>query len=367
MRDRLTRPAGDSSSGRQRTDTDDTSPTRHEMASILHTLGPFALEISPGMGVRWYGLAYLAGFVVAWMALRWMAKTGRSMMTVRNTGDFVTAMVLSVLVGGRVGHVLLYEPSLLWTFGSGFPFWGLLEIHKGGMSSHGGMVGVAIAVIWFARTRGLAVLHVMDCAAFICCPGLMFGRLANWVNGELWGRALPESMQSSAPWWSVKYPVQIYEGNFDLSLAEPARAALAASGVAGAEASSAQWPQYVVQACYSGNRAVIDALEPVLTAYYPSNFFQAITDGPILMGVLALVWWRPRKPGVIAGWFLITYGVLREVTEQFREPDQGVLMVGPLTLPMLISVVMVVVGAGMVLACSRRRGVEPVGGLRRLG
>ncbi len=326
------------------------------MASILHTLDPFALEISPGMGLRWYGLAYLSGFIVAWMVLRWMARTGRSTMTVRNADDFVTAMVLGVLVGGRVGHVLLYEPSLLWTFGSGFPFWGLLEIHKGGMSSHGGMAGVAIAVIWFARTRGLSVLHVMDCAAFICCPGLMFGRLANWVNGELWGRALPESMQANAPWWSVKYPTQVYEPSFDLSLAEPARAALAASGAGGgAEALSAQWPQYVVQACYAGNRAVIDALEPVLTAYYPSNFFQAITDGPILMGVLALVWLKPRKPGVVSGWFLVTYGVLREVTEQFREPDQGVAMVGPLTLPMFISVVMVVVGAAMVVVCARRR------------
>lgn len=332
------------------------------LASIVHTLDPFALEFAPGLGLRWYGLAYLSGFVVAYLLMRWMARTGRSLMRPEEVDGFLTSMVLGVLLGGRLGHVLFYEPSLLWSFSDAFPFWGLLEIHKGGMASHGGIAGVIIAAVWFGKRHWISGLHMLDMVAFATCPGLMFGRLANWVNGELWGRALPPVEQATPPWWSVKYPTEMYEITFDVSRAQPALEAARASGVSGVEGEP--WTVMLVRACYEGNEQVIRALEPALTAYYPSNFFQALTDGPILMGVLALLWLKPRKPGVIGGSFLIAYGVLREVTEQYREPDPGVAMIGPLTLPMALSLLMIAAGAVMVTICARRAH-DPVCGLLR--
>lgn len=295
----------------------------------------------------------MLGFIAAWMLLRWMAKTNRVQMSGAQADDFVTLMVVGVLVGGRVGHVLLYDQSLLWTTSSSFPFWGLLAIHQGGMSSHGGMAGVLIAATIFASRNKIKALHMLDCSALICCPGLMFGRLANWVNGELIGCALPAADQVNPPWWSVKYPNEVLEGTFDVSKIDFLRPLVPPNQ---------PWPDALVWSAYEGNEKVITAIEPHLTAYYPSNFIQAFTDGPILFGVLCVVWMKPRKPGVIAGWFLLVYGLLREITEQYRAPDVGVTMIGSMTLPMFISIVMVVIGSVMVVICARRK-VDPIGGL----
>ncbi|NBV65260.1 MAG: prolipoprotein diacylglyceryl transferase, partial [Planctomycetes bacterium] len=183
--------------------------------SMLHTLQPFALQFGNGFGVRWYGISYAAGFLVAWLIMRWMSLTRRTPLSVDQVGDFLTWLIGGVLIGGRVGHVLFYDQHLLWQFTGEFPFWGLLFIHKGGMSSHGGILGVLIACFWWARRNAVPVGHVTDLASFSSCPGLGFGRLANWVNGELWGKPLPDDMQASAPWWSVKYPEQMLRQSFD--------------------------------------------------------------------------------------------------------------------------------------------------------
>src|SRR6185503_5730559 len=108
--------------------------------------------------------------------------------------SYTTWIILGLLVGGRLGHVIFYEPDLITRFTSKFPFWGVLEIHRGGMASHGGMIGVVVAIIVFARGAALpikhAFLHLADLAAFVAPYGLGLGRLANWINGELPGRAL---------------------------------------------------------------------------------------------------------------------------------------------------------------------------------
>ena len=115
--------------------------------SMLHSLDPFVFEFSPGLGPRWYGTAYLSGFLLGWVIMRWLAISGRIPMNPRQVGDLLTSAVVGVIVGGRLGHCIFYEQHLISQFTSNFPYWGVLEIHKGGMSSHGGVVGVAIAVI----------------------------------------------------------------------------------------------------------------------------------------------------------------------------------------------------------------------------
>lgn len=323
------------------------------IASIVHQLSPMAIEISPGIGVRWYGLSYVLGFLCCWLLLRTLAKLGRILLTAPQVADLMTYIIIGVIAGGRIGHVVFYDPRLLITFHEGIPWWGLLDIHKGGMSSHGGIIGTVIAGVVFARRHGISVAHVIDCMAFSAPPGLCFGRIANWVNGELWGKALPASMQANPPWWSVKYPQEVLEPNFPVE---------SLRSLAPLVDPSQPLPTAIVNAAYAHRTDVIARLEPLLTAYWPSNFIQAATDGPILFGVLALVWLRPRRPGVIAGAFLVTYGAARFLSEQFRQADDGVLTIGFLTLPMMLSVSMMLLGAAVLwrIACSN---VQRIGGL----
>jgi len=324
--------------------------------SYIHTLDPVLLPIAGGFAIRWYGLAYVTGFLIGWLLLRWMGATRRSALDPLQLGDFVTAIIIGVLIGGRLGHAILYEPAMFWTFESSVPFWNLLAIHRGGMASHGGIVGVIVACIWTARRHRVPAWHLVDLAAFAAPAGLGLGRAANLINGELWGRPLPESMRADPPAWSIKYPTEILQSNFAHAeklesmrhLVDPAR----------------PFPRSLVEAAYSGHQAVIERLAPLLTPHWPSQLFQALTDGPLLMAVLVCVWWRPRKPGVVASWFVMAYGAFRFLTEQFREPDEGVFWLGPLTLPMLLSVAMVLVGVAM-LRFTATRATAAVGGLGR--
>ena len=330
--------------------------------SILHTLDPFVFEISPGVGPRWYGTAYLSGFIVGWLILRWLAKSGRIPMNARQVGDLVTNVVLGVLIGGRLGHCIFYEQHLLTQWSDSFPFWGVLEIYNGGMASHGGVLGVAIAIIWFARREKLPILVAGDAVAFVVPWGLMFGRLANWVNGELPGRTLPESMQANPPWWSVKYPNDLQYLKTVPAQLEPLRELAPATE----RASDGSFITWVVATAYdhasTAHEQVVCTITPVLTAYYPNNFLQALAEGPCILIVMWLAWLAPRRAGTISGIFFATYGVLRYATEQFREADSPVIALGFLTLPMLLSITMVAVG---VMFFFLARKSEPIGGLLR--
>ncbi|MHC4099545.1 MAG: prolipoprotein diacylglyceryl transferase, partial [Planctomycetota bacterium] len=257
--------------------------------AYLHTADPFAIEFPaswPLGGIRWYGVAYLAGFVVAWLLVRGLAVAHRTAIPVRAVADLMIYILVGVLIGGRLGYCIFYDPRLLADFTSDFPFWGVLAIHKGGMASHGGMLGVIIACWIFAVRSHISKLHLFDVVALVCPPGLFFGRLANFINAELWGKALPENMQGNPPWWSVKYPQEILESDFaNRGGLEGLR-----SVVSGGDLFYAN----VVRAAGEGNQQVIETVQPLLTAYYPSQIIQAVTDGPILMAVLVLSWWGPR-------------------------------------------------------------------------
>ena len=267
--------------------------------AFLHTLDPFAVRFSDDLGLRWYGLSYLAGFVIAWLLLRWLAKSGRSPLDHRDVPDLMVAAILGVLIGGRLGYCIFYDPSLLGFTGE-FPFWGVFAIWDGGMASHGGMLGVIIALAWFASRRGISKLHILDLSALVASPGLGLGRVANFINAELWGRALPPHMQASPPGWSIKYPEEILRWNADnpADLERLETIFALRSQLGGPDG----WPDYgehLIRLIDRGNEAAIEAIQPLLTAYYPSQLVQALTDGPLLFAVLAIVWLRPRKPGVL--------------------------------------------------------------------
>lgn len=336
-------------------------------SAYLHRIDPVILPIAGDFAVRWYGLSYIVGFIIAWLLIRWFAKTGRSPIPVECVSDLMLAVVIGVLLGGRLGYVLFYEQSLLIYFSNQFPFWGVLMINKGGMSSHGGMIGVILACVWFARKCSIPVMHPIDVGALVATPGLFFGRIANFINGELPGRTLPDAMQANPPWWSIKYP----QAMRDWSAEELARLRdlMPEVGI-----SASEWDVFVregrphrgidllIEATRMGNETVIETLRPMLNAHYPSQIMQAITDGPVLAAVLVLVWLKPRKPGVIGGTFLIAYGVLRIMTEFFRQPDEGVALLMGLSRGQVLSVLMVLAGIGVVWWYTMR-DVESIGGL----
>lgn len=333
----------------------------------LHSLDPVVLPIAGSFAVRWYGLAYIAGFVCGWGLLRWMSARGLLLLTKTQVTDLLLALILGVLLGGRVGYVLVYEPSLLTEFSSSPPWWGLLAINKGGMASHGGMVGVIVATWWFARRVKAPWLHVLDAAALAAPFGLLFGRLANFVNGELLGRIVAQPDQPG-PWWSVRYPQELLTRHAPtlspgqeerlLTILEPYRMP--------GEGSLVPAVERMLAALHRGGAAAKELtreLPQVIAARHPSQLYQAFAEGLVVLAALWLVWARPRKPGVVGCWFLIVYGVGRIVTEFWRLPDDqfAVPRIAGLSRGQWLSVAMVVAGLIVLPVVSRRR-VDRLGG-----
>jgi phosphatidylglycerol:prolipoprotein diacylglycerol transferase len=329
--------------------------------SYLHHLDPFVFQITETIGLRWYGVAYIAGFFTAWLVFRWMSKHKRSTLRLESAGDLVFACVLGVLVGGRLGYGLFYDPSMFITFSPTFPWWEAVSIHHGGMSSHGGILGVLITFVIWGRKNNVSAMHLFDIGSICTTPGLLYGRLANFINGELWGNPLPKEAQASPPWWSVKYPAEITE----VWLVNPQQHTEQLQLVDTLQSSvigGASFYENVVKQAYTGNSEVIQTIQPSLTAWYPSQLIQAIAEGPVLLVVLLVIWWKPRKPGVLSGWFLVLYGLMRMYTEEYRQPDAGVELTMGLSRGQLLSVCMAAIGAAMILYCARRH-TEKLGGI----
>ncbi len=268
-------------------------------------LDPVALDLG-FFQLRWYSLAYIAGIFVGWWYLLKLLDQPGAPMARRHADDLVFYATLGIILGGRVGYILFYQPSILLD-----PIQ-ILRLWDGGMSFHGGVIGVSLGLFWMARKNNLNWLRVHDYVA-CCVPfGLLFGRLANFINGELWGKP------TDVP-WAIVFP-----------------------------------------------RTVAGGLDP---ARHPSQLYEAALEGVVLLAVLAYMFWRTKaryEPGKLVGTFLLGYGLSRFVVEFFREPDsqfagtffENVLHMGQvLTLPMIFG------GLYLILTAKRRRErVEPFAG-----
>jgi phosphatidylglycerol:prolipoprotein diacylglycerol transferase len=334
------------------------------LAAYFHTISPFLFEFSPGIGVRWYGLSYALGFIAGWALLRWLSARGVTPLTKDQVTDAMLTLCIGVVLGGRLGYVLFYDPALLLEFTSRAPFWGVFALNKGGMSSHGGMLGVLAACYLISRKsrrdaladpllRPAPMLHIMDLTALACTPGLMFGRLANFINGELLGQiAAPPGVKG--PWYSVQFPQEVFSGHAPALTPEQSDrlGALIDSYRVGAESDGSAFDRMIAYIQHNstapGTRAAdtIEILQSLIAARYPSQLVQATAEGLILGLFLLLLWRTPRRIGTIVAAFLIGYGVMRIGTEFVRLPDSGLASptIAGLTRGQILSFAMIVGG-----------------------
>lgn len=311
----------------------------------VHNISPFLWEFGNGIGIRWYGLAYLTGFMAAYLVVDLLAKRGKAMVTREQAADFITYAAIGTLIGGRVGYVLFYSPDLLTTWHSTFPYWGLLEVHKGGMASHGGIAGIAIAATLFAKKHKLPPAHLVDLTCFGGTLGVFFGRIANFINGELYGRECRPDL-----WMAVKFPSEIYGwGESEIAKLKDLGPAVQAVGEVvsrSGEKISANvelWNTWVtnisssmslqnidffkeaiVKATEAHNQGVIQALAPILTPRYPSQLIQSLLEGLFVFLIIAWFWRKPRPPGFTSCLFGVCYAIARIIGEQFRLPDREI-------------------------------------------
>jgi phosphatidylglycerol:prolipoprotein diacylglycerol transferase len=254
---------------------------------VLFSFGPFA--------VRWYALAYIVGILAGWGYARAIVRSGRvwggpAPLTVTDYDDFVLWITLGIILGGRTGYVLFYNAP----FFLAHPL-EILSVWKGGMSFHGGLLGCVVAVVGFARSRGLPILSLGDVTCAVAPIGLFLGRIANFVNGELWGRP------TDVP-WAVVFPT--------------------GGGI----------PRH------------------------PSQLYEATLEGLCLLALLAVLVRAGalKRPGTVTGTFMLAYGLARAFCELFREPDvQLGFLWGGLTMGILLSIPLMLAGIALILAARR--------------
>lgn len=273
------------------------------LALPFPAIDPVAVSFGP-FAIRWYALAYIAGLLGGWFLARKLTMrpgywTGLKQPRPLDIDDLIVWVALGVVLGGRIGYVLFYNFAAYLEDPSE-----ILAIWRGGMSFHGGFLGAVLAIVLFARSRGLNPLSMLDLAAVVTPIGLFFGRIANFINGELWGRPAPDLP------FAVVFP-------------------------------------------HGG---------PI--ARHPSQLYEAVLEGLVLFVVLVVAVRRNgfRRPGLIGGIFVLGYAIARIVSEFFREPDPqlGFLfgdsitaLGGGVTMGMLLSVPMALVGAAAIWIAGR--------------
>lgn len=299
------------------------------LATYVHDLNPIALPIYGGLALRWYGLAYLMGFVAGFLLLRNLAQRGLWVMAPDKVGDFIAACALfGVFLGGRLGYILFYHlPKVGWGSLIHDPMV-IFRVWEGGMASHGGILGLAVFTGFYAKKHQVSWAALADGLCVVGPLGLFFGRMANFINGELYGR-----IATGVP-WAVKFPLSLAEES-----AETQDLAWQACVRVEPQLASANSLETLIAAARQ-NPKLSETLGEFLPARHPSQIYEALLEGALLFAILWVVRLRfPKAPaGLITGMFFALYAVFRIFGEQFREPDAA--MVGFLTKGQFFSVFM---------------------------
>ena len=279
------------------------------MTHYIHNINPIVLDLPGPLAVRWYGISYLLGFIGAILLLRRWSKRGEFDVPVGEVSNFVVMLALfGVFIGGRLGHILFYnlDPFLrnpLYFF----------KVWEGGMSSHGGFIGVIAFMLWYARKHRHSFWNLADQMACTASLGFTFGRLANFINGELWGRI-------STAGWAMVFPQEL----------------------------GLSYGEYT----HSDIRELVAAGE--LSARHPSQLYQAVCEGLLVFGLMLLLrrtrW--SRRPGALSAAYLTLYALARIAMEFFREPDDGRFFIAWITKGQFYSLLMIA-SAGIILRQKR--------------
>ena len=333
--------------------------------NYFHTLDPVLLQIYGDIGIRWYGLSYLAGFFVAYLLMLKFSSLKLVNLDKNQIGDLVTYAAFGTVIGGRLGYVFFYQPHLLTDFRPSLPFWGVLAVNEGGMASHGGMMGIAFACFLFHRKHKTSLLQLFDLVTVSGAIGIAFGRLANFINGELLGRVV-----ETTHWLTVQFPSEILTWSLPQKV-EKLKGAASSIGVSASDWSQISQSVYesstarqklseIAQKLFvesqNGNVAVIEALSKVLPYRYPSQLYAALFEGLLVWIALLFVWAVPRREGVVGATFVVLYAGARIFTEQFRTPDShlGFQWLG-LTRGQWLSVGMLALGLALLAVWSLRK------------
>lgn len=327
-------------------------------ATYVHDLSPVIIRFTDAIQLRWYGLAYLAGFIVGVMLLERLSRRKLWVLPPGSAGDFVAAAaIFGVFIGGRLGYMLWYWPRQHgWDWLTEDPLL-VFKVWEGGMASHGGILGLTIFAWFYARKKGVSWVGLGDGLCVVAPLGLMFGRIANFINGELYGRVA----QGVA--WAIKFPDTLMNPamaesrNFGAAMASAAEADPALQPVfdrwmAGDLADGVMYQQML--ASQRENPAVSEAIAPFLEPRHPSQLYEAILEGGLLFAILWTLRVRfPSAPhGLITGVFFVGYALLRIIGEHFREPDSE--LVGPLTSGQFLSLFMILAGTAFLVTAARR-------------
>jgi phosphatidylglycerol:prolipoprotein diacylglycerol transferase len=300
-------------------------------AYYVHDLDPIIFRIYDSVGPRWYGFAYVLAFLCSYLLLRVLSKMSWADLPVAKVGDFITGCALfGVIIGGRLGYVFFYNPGMLRE-----P-WSILKVWQGGMSSHGGMIGVLLFALYYARRHKISWLNLGDNLVVTAPLGLFFGRCANFINGELYGRA------TNVP-WAMQFPKELLD--------HPAKGEGAVAACAQIDPALTT-PEAIVAAVHREPQ-IKEVLRSILTPRHPSQLYEAFFEGIVLFAILWFVRTRMRQPnGVLIGLFFICYAIFRIVIERFREPD-ATLIVG-FTRGQFFSFFLVAIGIAFIVAAKMR-------------
>ncbi|MEM6504136.1 MAG: prolipoprotein diacylglyceryl transferase [Planctomycetota bacterium] len=317
----------------------------------LHNLDPFLIQFGGFFGdllnggIRWYGLSYLVGFAIGYVLIKRILTVGASPLKPPQAADLVVTIAIGIVLGGRLGYVVFYQPSLFLEFTPDrFPWWGVLKINQGGMASHGGILGGIAGCVFFAWRQSMLaphkIRHLFDLMAFGGPLGLLCGRIANFINGELFGRACPRDFPLA-----VQFPQEI----------EVTWTSEQIEGLQTFAASQREFPetfselmQLTLEKAQAGDPAWTAYLAQELTPRYPSQLFAGLTEGLIVFTVLLLLYRKPVKAGLIGGAFCISYALMRVLNEFFRRPDSQFIDQGQLPLVtqgQLLSIGLFIIGA----------------------
>lgn len=293
-------------------------------------IDPVALQLPGGLAIRWYGIGFMVAFGAGYYILRRLARRGFLPLDPDKVGDLIFALIIGVILGGRLGYILFYDFA---SFAANPAR--IIRIWEGGLAFHGGLAGAILAGWWYARRHKVPFLRLGDSLALGVTPGILAVRLANFVNGELFGRVTTDAVP-----WAVRFPT------------DPV--AMRLTGAAAGR--SMRERELLIQQAYE--TGLWDQIRNQVPLRHPSQLYEGMTEGLVLGLVLwALYAWNRRRgrhlaPGTYGGVFMLGYGVFRSLMELFRQPDAQFrdpndplgTVLGPLTMGQTLSLVMIGVG-----------------------